>query len=315
MPKFTVAIPAYKRQFLDEAISSCLQQTFPDFEVVIVDDASPEDLASVVGTFRDERIRYFRNEKNCGAVNVVDNWNRCLEYAQGEFVICMGDDDRLLPECLAQYEDLIRKYPSLDVFHAWTQVIDESSQVIELQESRPEWESALAMQYYRWDHRWRQYIGDFCFRTSALRQYGGFYKLPLAWGSDDVTVFRAAMGKGIANMQQFGFQYRKSAQTITSSGHPREKAEAHLLEWKWFDAILKGYVCQDAVDSQFLSLLRNHQDAHYRAKIGDMMDADLTESLRNLSYWFRRCQDYGFTKREILSLFFHILRRDKKIRW
>ena len=72
---FTIAIPAYKSKFLGEAIESCLSQTYSNFEVVIVDDASPEDLKSVVDRFHDDRIRFYRNEKNCGAVDVVDNWN------------------------------------------------------------------------------------------------------------------------------------------------------------------------------------------------------------------------------------------------
>ena len=70
---FTIAIPAYKSKFLSEAIDSCLAQTYTNFELVIVDDASPEALKSVVDRFHDNRIRFYRNEKNCGAVDVVDN--------------------------------------------------------------------------------------------------------------------------------------------------------------------------------------------------------------------------------------------------
>lgn len=93
--KFSITIPAFKRAFLHEAIESCLAQTYEDFELIIVDDASPEDLKSVVDQFDDKRIRFYRNEKNCGALNVVDNWNKCLAYAKGDYVICMGDDEQL----------------------------------------------------------------------------------------------------------------------------------------------------------------------------------------------------------------------------
>ena len=75
---FSVLIPAYKRKFLCDAISSCLIQTYKNFEIIIVDDASPEDLKSVVDQFHDSRIKYYRNEKNCGAINVVDNWNSMI---------------------------------------------------------------------------------------------------------------------------------------------------------------------------------------------------------------------------------------------
>ena len=68
-------------QLLEEAIKSCLSQTYKNFELVIVDDFSPEDLKSIVAPFlSDERVRYYRNEKNFGAVDVVDNWNRALSF-------------------------------------------------------------------------------------------------------------------------------------------------------------------------------------------------------------------------------------------
>ena len=54
---FSITIPAYKRAYLHEAIESCLAQTYFNFELVIVDDASPEDLYSIVEEFHDERIR------------------------------------------------------------------------------------------------------------------------------------------------------------------------------------------------------------------------------------------------------------------
>lgn len=95
--KFSITIPTYKSRYLKEAIESVVSQTYTDWELIIVDDCSPEDLPSIVQPFlTDSRIRFYRNEKNCGAVNVVDNWNICLGYCTGDYVICMGDDDRLL---------------------------------------------------------------------------------------------------------------------------------------------------------------------------------------------------------------------------
>lgn len=312
MPKFSIIIPAYKSKYIAEAIYSSLRQSYEDYELIIVDDHSPEDLFSIISQFKDERIRYYRNDVNSGAINVVDNWNKCLDYASGEYIICMGDDDRLLPDCLKNYDELISKFPQLDVYHAWTQIIDENSVVIELQESRPEWESALAAQFYRWDHRWKQYIGDFCFRADALRNAGGFYKLPLAWGSDDITVFRAAMNKGIANTQKFGFQYRKNAQTITNSGNQKLKADAHLQEWKWFEAQLKNYTCNNN-DSLFLDLLLSQIDVHYQAKILDMVEEDLNLSIFNLKYWMDNRKKYGLSKLLIWNLYIHIVRKYKRI--
>lgn len=234
--KFSITIPTYKSHYLKEAIGSVVGQTYADWELIIVDDCSPEDLRSIVEPFlSDSRIRYYRNEKNCGAVNVVDNWNICLGYCTGDYVICMGDDDRLLPCCLAEYQQLIQKHPGLNVYHTRTEIIDEEGVVTDLQEPRPEWESVLSLIWNRWDHRNKQYIGDFCYDTAYLKNAGGYYKLPLAWGSDDITATLAAKENGIANTQTFGFQYRDNLRTISNdTHHAKIKILATLQLSKWY---------------------------------------------------------------------------------
>lgn len=236
--KFSIAVPAYKAKFLKECIESILAQTYKNFELIIVNDASPEDLTSIVKSFNDPRIRYFVNEKNCGSVNVVDNWNKCLEYANGDYTICMGDDDKLLPHCLEEYARLINKYSGLGVYHGWTEIIDEHSKVIRMQEPRPLTESVYSMIWHRWHGR-LQYIGDFLFDTKLLRLNGGFYKIPMAWGADDITAYIAAQDKGIANTQVPVFQYRINSQTISSTGSAVVKLEATIQEEKWYKSFLK----------------------------------------------------------------------------
>lgn len=235
--KFSVTIPAYKRIYLKECINSILAQTFKDFELIIVNDASPEDLDSVVNEYDDPRIRYYVNEKNCGAVNVVDNWNICLSYAKGDYVICMGDDDKLLPNCLEEYSRMIDTYPGLGVYHAWTEIIDERSEVVDMQEPRPLREDVYSMIWHRWHGR-LQYIGDFLFDTEKLKAQGGFYKIPLAWGSDDISAFRAAIDNGVANSQVPLFQYRRGMQTISRTGNIMMKMKAVDMQEAWFKELL-----------------------------------------------------------------------------
>ena len=145
--KFSVTIPAYKDRYLKEAIDSVLAQIYQNFEIVIVNDASPYDLDSIVRQYDDSRIRYFKNESNCGAKNVVDNWNICLGYATGDYLICMGDDDKLTPRCLQDFADLIETYPQLDLFHAQSEIIDRNSKFVKNLEQRPIWESVYSLIY------------------------------------------------------------------------------------------------------------------------------------------------------------------------
>ena len=87
--KFSVTVPAYKAQFLAECIDSILAQTYKNFELIIVNDASPQDLDSIVSKYDDQRIRYYKNKVGFGAEHVVGNWNKCLEYATGDYVIVL----------------------------------------------------------------------------------------------------------------------------------------------------------------------------------------------------------------------------------
>ena len=231
--RFSVLIPAYKQKFLKECIQSIIDQTYQNFEIIIVNDASPENLDCIVDSFYDKRVKYYVNEINCGGVNVVDNWNICLKYATGEYTICMGDDDKLLPNCLEEYNKLIEKYPNLDIYHGCTEIIDEKSHVIGLQEARPLYESVYSMIWHRWNGR-KQYIGDFLFKTITLKQNGGFYKLPLAWGSDDITSVIIASENGIANTQVPVFQYRSNSQTISNTGNIPIKLNAINMEESWY---------------------------------------------------------------------------------
>lgn len=236
--KFSIAIPAYKKVYFQECIESILSQTYDNFELIIVDDHSPEDLKSVISSFTDSRIRYYRNETNCGAINVVDNWNKCLDYATGDYIICMGDDDKLLPNCLEEYNQLIRQYPNYEIYHAWTEIINENSEVIRLQEARPIWECVYSMMWHRWNGR-LQFIGDYLFKTSTLRKRGGFYKLPLAWASDDITTYIMAQETGIINSQIPLFQYRINSYSISSSGSIKIKMKTINQAESWYKDFLE----------------------------------------------------------------------------
>src|SRR5690606_8911890 len=125
MPRFSVCIPAYKSRFLSECIQSVLEQSYADFEVIVLNDCSPEPVEEIVRSVSDTRIRYYENERNMGAVRLTDNWNRCVALAGGEYVMIMGDDDRMDPDYLDEFTTLMTHYPGLDVYHCRSLIIDE----------------------------------------------------------------------------------------------------------------------------------------------------------------------------------------------
>lgn len=99
-PTVSVCIPTYRgAAHIAETIESALAQSFTDFELVIVDDASPDETGQVVARYRDARLRYVRSERNAG---VEENWNRCLRFARGRYFKLLPHDDLIAPDCLAR---------------------------------------------------------------------------------------------------------------------------------------------------------------------------------------------------------------------
>lgn len=302
--KFSITIPAYKQKYLYEAIESCLAQTYKDFELIIVDDASPEDLKSVVDRFQDSRIRYYRNAKNCGALNVVDNWNLSLGYAHGDYVVCMGDDDRLLPNCLEEYSKLIDKYPNLDIYHGMTEIIDENSRVINIQEARPEREGMFSMISGRLHNCRLQYIGDWLFKRTTLELLNGYVNMPMAWGSDDLTAYTIAKNKGVANTQIPVFQYRISSLTISNSGHYREKAKIQFDVLNQVESLLrKGEGKVEGVEDVYRKAMLDKMSELKRLAVGSYMRSDMRSngSLKGLVWWLSKISQFNLPKIEVLK--------------
>lgn len=241
MIKFSILIPAFKINFLKECLLSIVNQTDSDFEVIIVDDHSPENIKQIVAEVNDNRIKYYRNEQNCGAKNVVDNWNICLRYASGDFVLCMGDDDVLAPDCLEVYGQLIEKYPNLGVYHTRSYIIDEESKPFRATELRSEKENTLDLIWRSINGGCTQFIGDFLYNRQMLLNDGGFYKLPFAWGSDYLSAFIGSTHGGIVHTNKPLFRYRKNRYTISSSSNADEKIKAQHELYDWMDKFVTEY--------------------------------------------------------------------------
>lgn len=103
-PYFSVAIPAYNRaDILGRAIDSCLAQSFPDFEVIVVDDGSSDNTAQVVRAYADPRVTYI-HQANAGGAAAR---NRAVEAATGRYIAFLDSDDAFMPEKLAAFRDAI----------------------------------------------------------------------------------------------------------------------------------------------------------------------------------------------------------------
>lgn len=120
-PKVSVVIPTYNyAHFLDETVQSVLDQTYTDFELIIVDNCSTDNTAEVVQKYlTDKRVNYIVNEQNLG---LVGNWNKCLELAQGEYVKFLCADDKFHPQLLEKFVPVMDQHPNVAIVAAYNQL-------------------------------------------------------------------------------------------------------------------------------------------------------------------------------------------------
>jgi glycosyltransferase involved in cell wall biosynthesis len=112
-PRVSVLFPVYKTAaFLKEAVDSMLSQTFTDFELIVLNDCSPDEAEEILDTYNDPRIVRYRGAKNVGLGNVL---NVGVSLARGEYIARMDSDDISLPERLRVQVDYLDAYPEYDL--------------------------------------------------------------------------------------------------------------------------------------------------------------------------------------------------------
>src|SRR5512137_2512935 len=104
-PLVSIVLPTYKRaHVLPHAISSVLNQTYTNLELVIVDDNSPDDTLEVVKLFNDSRIHYVKNEPNLKLPRAL---NRGFSLARGEYLTWTSDDNLYAPTAIERMVDAL----------------------------------------------------------------------------------------------------------------------------------------------------------------------------------------------------------------
>lgn len=217
MAFFSVAIPAYKGKYLSAAINSVLSQTVTDFELIIVNDASPDNITEIVQSFNDNRIRYYINETNIGGLDPVANWNKCLSYATGTFFSLLCDDDRYEPTFLESLYELSLRYEKCNVFKAGVAVIDKEERIVSTYPSSPEWENCSDYIHNVSLRKRKQTISEWMYRRDYIVKCGGYEAVPMAWGADYLSVMKFALDGGIASEAKVLTVFRKSGENISTT--------------------------------------------------------------------------------------------------
>jgi GT2 family glycosyltransferase len=174
LPFVTIAIPTYNRagSYLPVALRSALAQNYPCLEVLVADNASTDETASLLQGISDKRLRYLRHPVNIGANR---NYNYCLNEARGDYFLLLHDDDAIdddfVAACMAA-----ANYEVLEgIIRTGVRVIDEHGSTLR-EITNAVGEGSLAQYFQAWfagQTNW--YLVNTLFCTRQLREQGGFH--------------------------------------------------------------------------------------------------------------------------------------------
>ena len=153
----SVIMPSYNTgRYIKESIESVINQTYTDWELIIVDDCSTDNTDEVVAEFSDERIKYLKNDKNSGA---AISRNYAMREAKGKWIAFLDSDDIWVPEKL---EKQLKFMNDNGIFFSYTnyEKIDESSAPLGIYVSGPD--KITRKKIYRYD-----YVGHLTMMYSA----------------------------------------------------------------------------------------------------------------------------------------------------
>ncbi len=178
-PMVSVLIPSYNHdKYLKATIESVLNQTFTDFELIIIDDCSSDDSRRIISSFQDKRMRHIFFDENKGVVRTL---NTLIKEAKGKYIAALGSDDLFYPDKLEKQVNLLEGNDDIAACFSWPLVIDENG------DSKPESEDFpiyIFDESNRSPGKWLRTFYDvgnrFCHSSSLIRRsvfdHIGLYK-------------------------------------------------------------------------------------------------------------------------------------------
>ncbi|TGE15549.1 glycosyltransferase family 2 protein [Hymenobacter elongatus] len=222
-PLVSVIIPVFNAgEYLRPAIDSILQQTFQDFELIIVDDCSRDDSLAVARSYEtDSRVKVLANDQNRGR-SFTDNYG--AEHARGRYIAKMDADDIALPHRLQTQFDFLEQNPSVGLTSSFMQCFGESDIIYEYPLSADAVRSFLLF---------NMPVANptAFFRRSLLLEHGLRYDDTIqdTFGEDYEFIARVAQVVDIVNQPEILLHYRTLPQTLKADVHARRNAKSNQI--------------------------------------------------------------------------------------
>ncbi len=222
IPVLSAVVPTYNgERFLRPALESILNQTFRDFELIVVDDASTDSTPCILAELRDDRLIVVRNDHNLG---IAPATNAGLALARGKYVALQDHDDISLPQRFQTQVEFLDSHPDVVLVGTAALQIDENGSVSE----------ALTQPTDDLDLKWGLLYGC-CFHHTSLMvtrsvilDEGGYHEDPSFPFAPDYDLFsRIGTRYLVANLAEPLVLWRRhSGNTSFSHGQQQKRSEA-----------------------------------------------------------------------------------------
>lgn len=182
LPLVSIAIPAYRHaRYIEACLESICAQTYPELELVLIDDASPDNTFELAQRFLESRAGRFRRivlERHAGNCGVSATSNDCIAACRGEWVHLLGSDDILYPDKVARIQAAIDEWncPELALVHADADFIDADGKLHARQPRGTPVPPGPDRQAWQWLFFGRHaiYNPSIALRRDAMQAIGGF---------------------------------------------------------------------------------------------------------------------------------------------
>ncbi len=128
-PLISVVMPAYNAaSFVLESIESVLSQTYPHFELIVIDDGSSDNTREIIGSVKDDRVHLVVNDRNRGIIYTL---NRGIDLAKGKYIARLDSDDLAMPARFEKQLAFMEQHPKTGACGTYFKVIDHDNKVLQ----------------------------------------------------------------------------------------------------------------------------------------------------------------------------------------
>ena len=215
-PMVSTLMPVYKTApYLREALDSILSQTFTDYELIVLNDCSPDNADEILDSYSDPRIVRYKGEKNVGLSNIL---NIGIGMARGKYIARMDSDDLSLSDRLQIQVDYLESHPDIDLISVGMQLFGAKDEVW-VREPNPDKVKINALFHSPILH------ASSVWRRERFEENGLRFRQEMV-PSEDYDLWTRALVKGLklVNLRQVLYKYRiHPAQATTRTDLTAEK--------------------------------------------------------------------------------------------